>query len=427
MLRGRARTRVAGAVGLVVTVALASGCVGLRNVSGTQPQPIGDVRVSAVVCASGAPGCGGRGNSDTVPLEGAQGQILLGVRVPAGAVAPPTVFAPGVAFAVSDTYASELRRLAPASAGTRWVGYISDTVTHTAATSAAGLPVTAEFGMPVTPGIPFAGPFRHRPVVGARSVTPAAPATRPVTCGASLTSEQPDGPDGVVICVDWPSTGTLGSDLSVTTQDIAIVAGATRIPAEAGAVVGVPFALRHAGRGAPLAVVLAASTSLPGATVAPSPATVVPAEGGEHAVVVTLAVPARARAAIHGVTLRATLPGGGMREMTTRVVVRRPAGAAPLPSTRPRALRLDWRPDRRARFYNLQVFRGSRKILSVFPTADRRVVRLRPGRYSVRVWTAARRTPRVVYVRRPWVNRVITVRPAATAAARARPMSVRLR
>ena len=67
MLRGRPRARVAGAVGLVVTVALASGCVGLRNVSGTQPQPSGDVRVSAVVCASGAPGCGGRGNRHSRP------------------------------------------------------------------------------------------------------------------------------------------------------------------------------------------------------------------------------------------------------------------------------------------------------------------------------------------------------------------------
>jgi hypothetical protein len=280
--------------------------------------------------------------------------------------------------------------------------------------------------MPVTPGLPYAGPFTYRPVVGARSVTPPAPADRPVACGASLTSAQPNGPDGVVVCVDSPSASTLAGDLSVTTQDLAVTADATRIAAPAGTVVGVPFTVRHAGRGDALAVALVASTSLRGAAVAAAPATLVPAEGGEHRVLVSLAVPADARPAIHGVTLRATLPGGETREMTTRVLVRRPAGAA-ASSSRPRSLRLDWRPDRRARFYNLQVFRGARKVVSVFPTADRRTVRLRPGRYRVRVWTGLQRRPRVAYARRPWVDRVIRVRPAPTRASLSRTATVRLR
>jgi hypothetical protein len=58
---------------------------------------------------------------------------------------------------------------------------------------------------------------------------------------------------------------------------------------------------------------------------------------------------------------------------------------------------LRWTPVRGARYYNLQVFRGGRKILSVWPSRPRykltsrwsyggKIRRLVPGRYRWRVW-----------------------------------------
>lgn len=419
--------RGVGCAVLVALVALASGCVGFRSAGAAQPTQIGDVRVSVVVCAAQTTGCNGRGNSDTAPGEGATGQLLLAYRIPAGSAAPATLTSARVSFAASDGYAAELQRLAPAPTGTRWVGYLSDPFTHTAATSAAGLAVSADFGLPTTPGAAFAGPFAYRPVVGARSVTAATPASRPVACGDALTAQQSDGADGVVVCADAPVRGQIGTDLTVATQDLVVVAGATGIPAPAGSVVAVPFTLRHGGRGPALAVTLSATTSLPGASAAPSPGTIVPVAGSDHQALVVVGIPPGARPAVHGVTLRATVPGGTTREMTTRIVVRRPAGAAPAGSAAARAVRFGWRPDRRARFYNLQVFSRAKKVASLFPDRPGRQVRLRPGRYRVVVWTGLDRASRGRYASRPWVNRTITLRPASTAAARKRPLVVRLR
>ncbi|MGD9570699.1 MAG: hypothetical protein AB7V62_02285 [Thermoleophilia bacterium] len=430
MPRRPGAARAAGLVaGVLVAAGLASGCVGLRAVSGNQPVPLGEARVSATVCAAQTTGCNGRGNSDTAPGENAQGQILLGFRIPAAATPPAAPVAKGVAFAADATYAAELQRLLPAPAGTRWVGYASATITYVPAQAAAGLPLTADFGLPVTPGAPFASPFRHRPVVGARSVTAGAPATRPVTCGPTPTASFEDVGGAYTVCVDWPAPGALATDLQVGVQDVALAPDAGEFTVDAGAVSAVPFTVRHAGPGTPPTLALAASTTLPGAAAAPSPATVAPTPGGAHQALVVLGIPAGTAPGAYDLTLRATATGGRIREATARVVVRAPAVAAPAPApaARPRALRLDWRKDRRARFYNLQVFSSSRKLVSVFPRNDRRVVRLRPGRYRVVVWSGLAGRPKVRYRPKPWVNRTIRVRAAPTRAAALRILRVPVR
>jgi hypothetical protein len=111
-------------------------------------------------------------------------------------------------------------------------------------------------------------------------------------------------------------------------------------------------------------------------------------------------------------------PPGVMR--AARNVVRRPATTrrllSPLRVARPahRTLRLRWRRDPRARYYNVQLFRGKRKVLSFFPTRPRQDIgpgRLAPGRYTVLIWSGlgTKRPPR--YASRPWVVRRLTLRP----------------
>jgi hypothetical protein len=81
-------------------------------------------------------------------------QLLVGYRVPATANSPASVASAGdddnvsTTFHKSDSYASELQRLAPAAAGEQWVGYISDKLslaatTHRPATTRSPSPLRA--------------------------------------------------------------------------------------------------------------------------------------------------------------------------------------------------------------------------------------------------------------------------------------------
>ncbi|WP_217915502.1 hypothetical protein [Miltoncostaea marina] len=420
----RPPTRAASAALAAAATLLAGGCVAVRDVGASQPGGIGDVRVALTICADGAEGCGAR-DGPTVP-EGTPGQVLLGYRVPAGARAPAAPVAQGLTFTGAAGYAAELQRLVPAPAGSRWVGYVSAPTAFAAAALAGGLRVEADFGLQAAAGQPFAGPFAYRPVVGVRSVTAAAPAGRPVACGAAADRPQAEG-DAVTICVDAPSLSALRRDLAAGVQDVAVVPETARLPVRAGRFVAVPFRVRHGGRGGRTQLAFSASTSLRGAATATNPATVASSPGQEHAVTVTVGVPAGARAAVHGVTLRATAPGGGARSMTTRIAVAEVVDPLPAARRKTRAVRLDWPRDRRARYYNVQVFRGRAKVASLFPRADRRLVRLRPGRYRVVVWSGIGPMRHGRYADRPWVVRTVRVAPGRTISARARPVPVRLR
>jgi hypothetical protein len=76
-----------------------------------------------------------------------------------------------------------------------------------------------------------------------------------------------------------------------------------------------------------------------------------------------------------------------------------------------------WRRDPRASYYNLQLYRGERKVLSTFPTAPRDRIAgrlLRPGRYVLRIWSGLGRQRLGRYATTPWVVRAFTIPPART-------------
>jgi hypothetical protein len=78
-----------------------------------------------------------------------------------------------------------------------------------------------------------------------------------------------------------------------------------------------------------------------------------------------------------------------------------------------RRLLVSWRPRARASYYNLQIYRGQRKLLSRFPARHWLVVaggRLRPGSYRLVVWVGLGPKFLGSYAQRPWVDRPLTVR-----------------
>jgi hypothetical protein len=86
-----------------------------------------------------------------------------------------------------------------------------------------------------------------------------------------------------------------------------------------------------------------------------------------------------------------------------------------------RALTVTWRRDRRARYYNVQLLRGTRKLLSVHPSRTRTVIparRLTPGSYRLLVWSGLGARSAGRYVRVPWLDQTLRVRAAPRRARR---------
>jgi hypothetical protein len=78
-----------------------------------------------------------------------------------------------------------------------------------------------------------------------------------------------------------------------------------------------------------------------------------------------------------------------------------------------RTLTVSWRRDPRARYYNLQLYRGRRKVVSAWPTARRLTVRrttMRAGRYALVIWSGVGPKARARYARPPWVGQALRVR-----------------
>jgi Bacterial Ig-like domain len=72
-----------------------------------------------------------------------------------------------------------------------------------------------------------------------------------------------------------------------------------------------------------------------------------------------------------------------------------------------RKLPLRWQQDKRARYYNLQLFRGTQKILSIHPsrtaaTVDAKL--LRSGSYTLVIWSGVGAPVRNRYVKTPWLT-----------------------
>jgi hypothetical protein len=428
--RRRLARAAAALAALAAAAAVLSGCVVIKAVTAEQTGVIGPARVTVALCPSRTAGCPDQGNSKAGAENGSV-QLLLGYRIPAGATAPARVGSGDglLTFAASPDYAAELQRLAPAPAGERWVGYLSGVLAYAKAAAAQSTAVPADFGLPADAD-PYPGPLPYRPVVGVRGVTGQSPATRPVRCYTSLTAAHADGADTAVICVDSPAAAALAPDLSLATRDLAVIPGdpATAAP---GVLVGVPFTLRYAGPASASAnFALSAASALPGAVVAPSPGSLAPAGGGDSQVVVAVTVPAGAAPGIYDVTLTARLAGGQARTGTAHLVVAGIPGAAPgtaaggpaeaqppppqvLHAAAPRRrlvrLRLTWRRDRRARYYNLQIYQGRRKVASTFPRRALARVQLRPGRYRMVVWSGIGAQRLGQYAQRPWRSRVLVV------------------
>ena len=330
--------RLLVAAGLAGAAALTSGCVGLSGISiGPQADVIGDFPVTLTVCASGSTGC--VDSISNLPALPGTGQILVGVRVQAN-VSVPAFMSPGpeaLAFTDSPSYAAELERLDPAAPGTHWVGLISAVTNYsnTAGPQSVVVPLAYRLGQGAD-GSPFPGPLATEFVVGGRGVTAASPGSRPVSCGASLSTVFDEDPsptnDVYAICKD------AGGGVTSVVRNLGVLAGA---PANGspGGLAAVPFTLRFAGSAFSLArFVLTATTTLPGASLGVTPGDLAPATDSDSQALVAVGIPAGARAGSYGVTLTARLANGQTRSRTgTLTVTGGVVAAAEQPAEEPRS------------------------------------------------------------------------------------------
>jgi hypothetical protein len=320
-------TRLLVAAALVGATTLTSGCVGFTKVVAPQTDVIGDLPMSLTVCASGSTGC--PPTFSGVPAIPGDGQVLIGVRLPANASLPSSLTSSGpeaLAFTDSPSYAAELQRLDPADPGTRWVGFISAVTTYSNMTGPQSFPVTLPYALGQgADGAPFPGHLETEIIVGGRGVTPASPGSRPVVCGTSLKTVFDEDPsptnDVYAICEDRSIfTGT-------PVNDLGILAGASAAGSPGGlAIMG--FTVRFAGPASPAGFSLTATTTLPGATLAVTPGDLIPGDDSTNQTLVAIGVPAGARAGTYDVTLTARLANGQTRTRTGKLTVL-PAPAGP--------------------------------------------------------------------------------------------------
>lgn len=324
-----------------------SGCAVFDGTpTAAQQKTIGNVAITFKVCASeGGTGptgsCTSGGNSDGDADSGLPSQLWMGFRVPTGTVAPssfsststgPNDTGPQLNFTSSSAYTEELQRLAPASSGEQWVGYVSQYVVYSS-TGEQNFTATAEFGLPEAKnGAPFSGPFNYQLVVGGRqyfrdsSTTTTPPTTEPIDCKESATSAENSGPGGSAgafdyICVDDSSPSTLGTDASLATRDAGIVPGKT-VRVTAGKKGTAHFTFEYNGSSPGATFTLNAKTTVRRTKATPKPKSITPSGTSNTPVIVTVPVPANAKAGTYKVTLTAKLPDGESRSGTVKVVVK---------------------------------------------------------------------------------------------------------
>jgi hypothetical protein len=101
---------------------------------------------------------------------------------------------------------------------------------------------------------------------------------------------------------------------------------------------------------------------------------------------------------------------------SSRLVVPK-VGARPLAG---RALRLRWRSDHGASYYNVQLFRAGRKLVSAWPRTPAYMIparRLLAGKITILVWSGRGAMAQARYVRRPWLVRTLAVRSSSVRSA----------
>jgi hypothetical protein len=317
---------------LVLAAAGLSGCVAIKSESSSAPAP-GVVRITLSVCASNrtsdtstcfpspTPTPGGvqsapntaEGDNGKDFLDVSQpGQLLLGLRIPTGTVAPESFRTPnGEQFDKSPTYTADLIRDQAPPAGLTWQGYISSSVSLQAGGALTSFDVDLALP-PGAGGAPFAGPFPWRAVVGARPVNGDADAA--VSCDTSTPST----------CYDSSNLASTqpASTFSQVVSDFRVLSG-TGTTAAPGQTATLAFPVRYSDKNGFGARTLrtAARSALPGSpAVTPAPASLPIAGNATPTVTAKVTVPAGTAPGSYPVTLTATDSVSGVARSSTATV-----------------------------------------------------------------------------------------------------------
>lgn len=299
----------------------------------SQPGGIGSVRVHFELCTASE----GEPEMCAANEDDGQGQYLLAISVPKGAVPPATITATPVGGGAPIVYTrndqvAQTFSEAAATDGGQWppaghdgVGYLSAVFTEEKGQTREWS-VDADFGLPVgADGGSFAGPFGVTIGTGWREVNETQPADRPVKCWVPDISDPPE--DDEAIC----GPNEEGKVIEIGTSDLKIAA-----PPQGSAYVGgqatLTFPLDFASTATTLpSFNLSAASTLPKATLTlPSPtfAPSTPAPdtnrspAGAGAVVVT--VPKTATPGTYDVTLTASTATGGAASQVAKLQVSKP-------------------------------------------------------------------------------------------------------
>lgn len=323
--RAVASTAVGKALGVgiawVAAGLMLGGCVAVSEEVPGQLDQIGDVEIQTQVCASrptAVEPCP-LGNSNSPATQGDY-QLLVAYRIldsvrPPESIGTDPARGADIVLRPSPSYAAELTRLAPPQAGQRWVGYISGLLPYQTAGGEYRARLLARFGLNRgTDGLPFAGPFLHRTIVGYR--TAKQDTGRPVECGNDLNTEESDD----TVCLDWPSQEELPKNLEFKTRDVGLIAP-SGVRSARGTAIAVPFTFQHRGGSGAPAFAMSASTELPGGGATPQVASFVPPQESASPFLVGVEIPAQTDPGTYAVTLRAVLANGQTRIATARIEV----------------------------------------------------------------------------------------------------------
>ena len=178
-------------VAFVALAAVLSACAVVKpgSFSASQPAGIGAVRLHLVLCTEG------ESNPCEADFFGGQTQSMLAFAVPKGSSAPATITAvpgPGasaITFSRNQEVGEKFAQIPAEEGQPQWppsgsevIGYLSDAFSNAKGANLQWT-VDAEFGLPsAADGGTFGGPFVAALASGARFVSEAFPASRPIKC-----------------------------------------------------------------------------------------------------------------------------------------------------------------------------------------------------------------------------------------------------
>jgi hypothetical protein len=295
-----------------------SGCIAIKSQGASQRlQGFVTLRVDVCVadgnrstytdCDDVAPGVnveetGAGGDADA---SDGRGQMLIGYRVPNGAVAPAGFVSTDgrLTFTRNTQYTAALTVRYPPPAGFRWDGYLSSEVPFDPADSEGDRTTSLrpEFTLPAgSDGAPFDGPLQWRAVVGWRS-TGGGGAGDPVNCSDT----------GIQICFETPSAARVPLQLAAQVSDIGVLKGTegTAAPGET-ATVKFPIQNRAEGTLQNRTVQLSATTTVPGATAKTAAPSLLVGANQTPTSPVTVDIPAGTPVGTYEVALTATAVNG---------------------------------------------------------------------------------------------------------------------